>query len=496
MPRQYPPHFRHDMVNRMLAGESVLALVQETSVPEQTLHRWKHQALIDVGLIDGVDSAESAQLRAANKRIKTLEKELQLVKDASELFGAQAVVPPKRRQAVAEGLVRRGHSIRSATTVSGVNRSTFGYRTRPKPPGNREIRRLVVADAIGQVHEGSRGTYGYRRVQAALRIERDLTVNHKLVAKVMANLGLAGLPRKRTRKRNLIGVRTSSDLANRDFTATGPNQLWVTDITEHSTTWIPAIVATRTGGSVVAGKKFTDAQKDKFFRLLDRGGTVRAAARGAGMHENAGYNLLRGTGLIRSRTTPRQYPPGVKEEFLRLVRERQILSTVARELGIRKPTAYSWARKAGISTSEARRVNPRREEFLRLRATGLTRSEARALVGADARSATDWDKGITIIKRGRIYPDGRIFRYPAPDNRTVKKTLRAIGGNIDLDRVEKVIHPRYLSLIEREWVQDLVREGTSIRGIAMQMGRSASTISRELRRNTISTRGYLPHTAH
>lgn len=90
---------------------------------------------------------------------------------------------------------------------------------------------------------------------------------------------------------------------------------------------------------------------------------MRAAARGAGTLEDAGYNLLRGTGLIRTRATPRQYPPGVKEELLRLVRERQIISTPARELGIRKPTAYAWARKAGISTSEARRVNPRREEF-------------------------------------------------------------------------------------------------------------------------------------
>jgi transposase-like protein len=95
MPRQYPPHFRRDMVNRMLAGESVLSLVRETSVPEQTLHRWKHQALVDQGMVDGVDSTESAQLQAANKRIKALEKELQLVKDASELFDAQAVVPPK-----------------------------------------------------------------------------------------------------------------------------------------------------------------------------------------------------------------------------------------------------------------------------------------------------------------------------------------------------------------------------------------------------------------
>ena len=55
---------------------------------------------------------------------------------------------------------------------------------------------------------------------------------------------------------------------------------------------------------------------------------------------------------------------------------------------------------------------------------------------------------------------------------------------------------RYLSLLERERIQDLHRSGLSIRGIAAEMGRSPSTISRELRRNTVSVRGYLPHTAH
>jgi transposase InsO family protein len=127
------------------------------------------------------------------------------------------------------------YSIRDSTPVSGVNRSTFGYRTRPKSPGNREIRRLLVADAIGQIHEESRGTYGYRRVQAALRIERHVVVNHKLVATAMAEMALSGLPRRKSRKRNLITFRTSSGLVNRNFSATGPNQLWVTDITEHST---------------------------------------------------------------------------------------------------------------------------------------------------------------------------------------------------------------------------------------------------------------------
>ena len=49
MPRQYPPHFRQEMVDRMMAGETVLALVAETGVPEQTLHRWKLQARVDAG---------------------------------------------------------------------------------------------------------------------------------------------------------------------------------------------------------------------------------------------------------------------------------------------------------------------------------------------------------------------------------------------------------------------------------------------------------------
>jgi transposase, IS30 family len=168
------------------------------------------------------------------------------------------------------------------------------------------------------------------------------------------------------------------------------------------------------------------------------------------------------------------------------------------ELGFTRVTCYAWAYKAGIRTSEVRKVNPRQEEFLCLRAEGLTRAEARARVGADHRSATDWDKGITIINRGRVYPDGRVVRYPESTLAGVKpaRTARAIGGRVDLDRVEKVIHARYLSLIEREQLQDLHRSGLSIREIAIALGRASSTISRELRRNTVSARGCLPHTAH
>jgi putative transposase len=93
----------------MLAGEPVLTVCSDTGVPEQTLHRWKHQALIDVGVAEGIDSTESAALRAAHKRIKALEKELQLVKDTSEIYDSLAVVDPNGGRCVTVELVSRGH---------------------------------------------------------------------------------------------------------------------------------------------------------------------------------------------------------------------------------------------------------------------------------------------------------------------------------------------------------------------------------------------------
>ena len=48
-----------------------------------------------MGVKDGVDSRESAVLRAASKRFKALKKELQLVKDASEIYDSLVVLDPK-----------------------------------------------------------------------------------------------------------------------------------------------------------------------------------------------------------------------------------------------------------------------------------------------------------------------------------------------------------------------------------------------------------------
>jgi putative transposase len=118
--------------------------------------------------------------------------------------------------------------------VVGLDRSTY-YDIKFRKPGDREIRRLLLADAIADIHARSRGTYGILRVKAALEIEQGLIVNTKLVKRIMRELGLRGLPGPKKGYRNLKNARTCEDLVQRQFTAAAPNQLWLTDITEHPT---------------------------------------------------------------------------------------------------------------------------------------------------------------------------------------------------------------------------------------------------------------------
>ena len=73
------------------------------------------------------------------------------------------------------------------------------------------------------------------RIRAALEIEQGLIVNTKLVKKIMRQLNIRGLPGPRKGVKNLKNAPTCEDLVQRNFKAAAPNELWLTDITEHET---------------------------------------------------------------------------------------------------------------------------------------------------------------------------------------------------------------------------------------------------------------------
>jgi len=132
------------------------------------------------------------------------------------------------------GLDHLGYSERRACQAVGLDRSTY-LRHKYHRPSNREIRHLLLEDAVREIHTRSRGTYGMLRIRAALEIEQGIVVNKKLVWKLMRGMGLKGLPGPKKGTKNLVNVATAEDLIQREFRATGPNELWLTDITEHPT---------------------------------------------------------------------------------------------------------------------------------------------------------------------------------------------------------------------------------------------------------------------
>lgn len=103
MPFRYSPDFRREVCERLLAGASVKDLADELSVSMNTLYRWRHQALVDVGRLRGPKSFEADPLAQARRRIKDLEAELKLVRAASALFDEGAPPSPKGGSRLFEG---------------------------------------------------------------------------------------------------------------------------------------------------------------------------------------------------------------------------------------------------------------------------------------------------------------------------------------------------------------------------------------------------------
>lgn len=95
MPKPYPQEFRDDVVRVARNREEGVTLEQiahDFGIHPMTLSSWLRQAAIEDGDRPGVTSAESAELRAAKRRIRLLEQENEVLRRAAAYLG-QANLP-------------------------------------------------------------------------------------------------------------------------------------------------------------------------------------------------------------------------------------------------------------------------------------------------------------------------------------------------------------------------------------------------------------------
>lgn len=116
--------------------------------------------------------------------------------------------------------------------------STSGYYAWLKrPPSRRAQKDEALTRQIKRIHARSKGTYGAPRIHANLARE-GVHVGRKRVARLMRAAELQGVSRRKrygTTQRQ-PDARPAPDLVERNFSAEGPDELWVADIT-YVATW-------------------------------------------------------------------------------------------------------------------------------------------------------------------------------------------------------------------------------------------------------------------
>ena len=116
----------------------------------------------------------------------------------------------------------------------GVTRAGY-YAWKDREPSEHELKDAQLGGLIEEIYVGSRLLYGSPKVYQALAW-RGVRTSRKRVARIMRERGMRGVTRAASRRGRDVEKRASQansapDLVKRDFSADGPNELWLADIT-------------------------------------------------------------------------------------------------------------------------------------------------------------------------------------------------------------------------------------------------------------------------
>lgn len=118
-----------------------------------------------------------------------------------------------------------------------VSRSGF-YAWNDRPLSARAREDIAVMAQIRVIHQRSRGVYGAPSILAELADDHDIRIGCKRVARLMRAADLRGITPRRFVRTTVMDplAERALDRVDRQFTADGPDRLWVADIT-YIPTW-------------------------------------------------------------------------------------------------------------------------------------------------------------------------------------------------------------------------------------------------------------------
>jgi transposase InsO family protein len=126
---------------------------------------------------------------------------------------------------------KAAYPLRLLCRVLQVSKSGY-YAWLRRDPSVRALEDEKLRPKVVEAFERGRGTYGSVRVHREL-VDQGFEIGRRRVARLMAEMGLAGLPARKfqTTTDSNHAKPIAANVLDRDFTASRPNEKWVTDIT-------------------------------------------------------------------------------------------------------------------------------------------------------------------------------------------------------------------------------------------------------------------------
>ncbi|MBS2937069.1 IS3 family transposase [Nocardioides sp. J2M5] len=234
MPKPFPKEFREDVIRVYHDSDASMAQVaKDFGISASCLKRW---LTIDdrkstSSPAAGQAANESDALREANKRIKLLEQENEVLRRAAAYL-SQAHLPKMMYPLVRE-LAADGIPVAVTCRVLRIARQPY-YRWLAQPVTDAELTAAYRANALFDAHRDD-PEFGYRFLLDEAR-DAGQPMAERTAWKICSQLGWwSAFGKKRGRNGKKPGPPVHDDLVMRDFTADAPNELWLADITEHWT---------------------------------------------------------------------------------------------------------------------------------------------------------------------------------------------------------------------------------------------------------------------
>ena len=211
---------------------------------------------------------------------------------------------------------RATHGVESICKVLPIAPSTYyahlAVRADPGQASPRCQRDIELKPKIKKVWDDNYKVYGVRKAWRQLRRE-GVEVARCTVARLMANMGLRGIVRGKTTKTTFpdTSVPCPRDKVNRQFRATAPNTLWVSDFT-YVSTWqgfaYVAFIIDTFADRIVGWKVSRSAKTDFVLDALEQALYARRPTHQSGLTHHSD----RGSQYVSIRYTERLAEAGIE----------------------------------------------------------------------------------------------------------------------------------------------------------------------------------------